>query len=414
MQKEITIIGGGIIGLACAYYLISDGHRVRVIDQKSIGDSCALGNAGYISPSHFIPLSAPGMVKKGLKWMFDSESPFYIHPRFDWSLFSWLWQFNRFCSAGHVATVKQVLFDLCMRSRELYLSLAEDLSNSIELKQNGIYVLCHSQKALDEEMEILTQARALGLNASEVSQTALVKEFPDMEFDITGGVLFPEDGHVHPQKLLESLYGHLQHQGVEFIENCAIDLLQSNGERIIAIGSQDQQFPVDELVVASGSWTPQLGRQLKLNIPVQAGKGYSVTIDKPWSVDTPMILSEGAVAVTPFDDHIRFGGTMEFAGVDLSIDQRRVTGILKSVKQFIPNFNPEWVDRKKAWAGLRPCSPDGLPLIGRVEGYRNLTLATGHAMLGLTLAPVTGKIVADIVSGAVPPNHAFIDPQRFH
>lgn len=413
MAKEITIIGGGIIGLSCAYYLSVSGHQVRVIDQTNIGDSCALGNAGYISPSHFIPLAAPGMVGKGLKWMFDQESPFYIKPRVDWQLMSWLWQFNRYCTHRHVNSVKLALLQLCQKSSELYSQLAAEIGNQFQLKNNGCYVLCESQVGLQAELNILEQARQLGLNAREVSCAELEQRFPSMQWAVKGGVFFPEDSHVHPGELLNSLYRILKNKNVEFIEQSQINRILVTKNKIQSVATDSKVFAVDELLIAAGSWSPQLMKLLDITLPVQAGKGYSVTIDNPWEIDVPIILAEAAVAITPFEKHIRFGGTMELAGLDLSINKARVEGILKAAKRAIANFDIDGVDRDLSWSGLRPLSPDGLPLIGRLPNYNNLTVACGHAMLGLTLAPVTGHLIEQVYAGNTPDWQAFIRPCRF-
>ena len=413
MTHKTTIIGGGVIGLACAYYLAEQGHSVRVIDQKSIGASCATGSAGYVSPSHFIPLAAPGMVSRGLKWMFDPESPFYIHPRLDGQLIAWLWQFNRHCTEKHVNNVKRALLELCLESRELYVTLNQQLPQPIDLVEKGVYVLCQTEKGIRHERDILNDANRLGLGAYEVSREELRSKYPDMDFKIEGGVFFPEDAHVQPGQLIKSLYQSLKNKDVEFVENCKIVKIESDNQRVSKIISEDQAFAVDSLVMAAGSWSTDLGKQLKLSVPVQAGKGYSLTLDNPWQVDTPMILSEGAVAVTPFGDKIRFGGTMEFAGINLKVNPRRVNGILKSVNRFISNFDWQNVDTSHAWAGLRPCSPDGLPMIGQSHQIENLIVATGHAMLGVTLAPVTGKIVSDLITGKQNSVRPEIDVRRF-
>ncbi len=416
-KKAITIVGGGIIGLATAYFACRQGHVVSVIEQHRQGESCASRNAGYVTPSHFIPLAAPGMVKKGLKWMLNPESPFYIRPKLDPELFSWLWKFNRHCNASHVQRVKQTLYQLCVVSKQLHLEIAEEIGEPESLNQKGIYVVTQSNKVLAEEIEIVTQARQLGLNAQEVSKQTLQTIFADLSLDIKGGIYFPEDAHLEPQRLLNNLHKYLQAQGVEFLHETEVNRFEVSKGRVTSIGLFDQQTgishnkTVEELVLTSGSWSSKLAKLLQVKLPLQAGKGYSITIDNPWQVDTPLILSEAAVAITPLDHRIRFAGTMEFSGIDDSINLRRVQGILKSVGRFATSFDPNGVDLNKvveqkiAWSGLRPCSPDGLPFIGRLPHYENVTLGAGHAMLGLTLAPVTGALIAAIISeGGTEPN----------
>ena len=413
MTGDITILGGGIIGLCCAFYLSRQGAKVTVIDQNTIGQSCAFGNAGYITPSHFIPLASPGMIKKGLFWMFDPESPFYIKPRWDKELPGWLWHFAKNCNHQHVDNAKKLLVDTSMESLHLYEELSNTLEQSFEFKKRGLYIVCNTDAYLKTELINLQRANELGLDARSLNHEELEACEPGIKFNAKGAVFYPEDAHVQPAKLLTQLHQYLKKQGVVFVEKESINEIKVVGRNISELKSQNNIYPVNQLVLACGAWSTQIARRLDLNIPIQAGKGYSVTIDNPWQTETPFILSEARVAITPFDKTIRFGGTMEFSGLDLSIKQRRINGILNSVKRYIPDFNLSSVDRTKAWAGLRPCSPDGLPLIGRVQKYPNLVVATGHAMLGLSLAPATGKMVADIVHEKNNTAHRLFNPNRF-
>lgn len=413
MDGDVTILGGGIIGLCCAFYLTQQGVKVTVIDQKNIGESCAFGNAGYITPSHFIPLSSPGMIKKGLQWMFNPESPFYIKPRWDKNLFSWLWQFSQNCNQRHVDKVKKLLFESGMQSLHLYQELSQTLANEFEFKERGLYIVCNSQSHSKTEKTNLHQASDLGLNARWLDREELEYCEPGIKFIANGAAYYSDDAHVNPAKLLTQLHQHLKKQGVTFVENVEIEEFGVSGKNVTVLRSQGRTYPVDQLVLASGAWSTQLAQLLDFNIPIQAGKGYSVTIKNPWKTETPFILAEARVAVTPFEKAIRFGGTMEFSGIDLTIKQRRINGILNSVKRYIPDFERDSVDTSKAWAGLRPCSPDGLPFIGRVKKYSNLIVASGHAMLGLSLAPVTGKMVADVVHEKNNAVHSLFNPNRF-
>ncbi len=413
MNEKITILGGGIIGLSCAYYLTKAGAKVTVIDRNKIGESCAHGNAGYITPSHFIPLSAPGMISQGLKWMFDRESPFYIKPRFDKALFSWLWKFSRYCNKAHVNKVKKCLVDLSMESLNLYQEMSDTFEQGFEFKKNGLYVLCNTSVFLNHELETLKEANSLGLDARYVSMEEFRQLYPDLKVEAIGAIFYPEDAHVQPAKLLAQLHRYLKQNETVFMENIEIDSFELEDNKVTKLKYGEKEHGVEQLLLASGSWSNELGKKLGLNLPIQAGKGYSVTSDKCWSIQTPVILGEARVAITPFEQQIRFGGTMEFSGMDLSINKSRINGLLKSVQQYFPKFEIKAEDKEKAWAGLRPCSPDGMPLIGKSKAYSNLIIATGHAMLGLTLAPVTGKIVSDIIEGHEHESLNFLDPERF-
>lgn len=413
MSNDVTILGGGIIGLCSAFYLSRQGAKVTVIDQNTIGQSCAFGNAGYITPSHFIPLSSPGMIHKGLLWMLNPESPFYIKPRCDKNLLSWLWRFAKNCNRRHVDGVKKLLVDTSMQSLHLYQELSQTLAHEFEFKERGLYIVCNSEGYSKTERDNSHRANDLGLHAHWINQEELAICEPGIKFAAKGAVFYPEDAHVNPAKLLAKLHQYLKEQGVKFVENVAIKEFKTAGKNITELRSQENTYPVNQLILACGAWSTQLAKLLDFNLPIQAGKGYSVTINNPWKTETPFILAEARVAITPFEKTIRFGGTMEFSGLDLSIKQRRINGILKSVKRYIPDFDQNSVDTTKAWAGLRPCSPDGLPLIGRVKKYSNLIVATGHAMLGLSLAPVTGKMIAKTIYDESCTINKLFDPNRF-
>jgi D-amino-acid dehydrogenase len=241
------------------------------------------------------------------------------------------------------------------------------------------------------------------------------KLVPETEILAAGGLYFPHDRHITPSKFVADLARHLEVNGVRMMSNTEVKGLVTSGGRISAVKTHDDEIPADEVVLAGGSWSPQIARRLGIKLPVQAGKGYSITIDRPYGKPlTPMILSEARVALTSMGDLFRAAGTMEIAGLDLSITQRRVDAILNAVPQYIGGFAPDHFKDGQVWAGLRPVSPDGVPFIGRFNKYPNLIAATGHAMLGITLAPVTGKIVTDVILGTTPGfNMSLLNPDRF-
>ena len=413
MKQDVLVLGGGVIGVCSAYYLNKQGYRVTVIDKNEIGKGCSFGNAGYITPSHFIPLSAPGMISKGLKWMFNPESPFYMKPRFDASFIKWLFQFSNACTNKHVHHVKKILLELNLQSMSLYKELRSEINFLLE--QNGLLMLYNSEKGLEGEAKTVQMANELGLNATLVSKKDVLEKEPELDLDILGGAFYPEDGHTNPYQFVSALRSYLESRGVNFIEHSEITDISVQNKQITSVRCSEHEFTATQYVLAMGSWSPSLAKKLALNLPVQAGKGYSTTFKNTlFNFKTPFILTEAKVAVTPLQDEIRFGGTMELSGNDLTINQRRVNGILKSIKSYYPKFNPDLVSRQTIWSGLRPCSPDGVPIIGRYKSCNNLVIATGHAMMGLSLGPITGKLVEEIISESPSslPLHQ-LTPERF-
>ncbi len=412
---KTIIIGGGVIGLACAYFLQKEGHEVSVIDKGDISSGCSYGNAGMITPSHFIPLAAPGMIAKGIRWMFDPESPFYIKPRFDRALLSWAWKFYKASSQKQMQRAMPVLRDLNVLSKKLYQDWESEMDFPFGLTQKGLLMLCREQHSLEEENHTAKLANQIGVKAETLSVEALRKMEPGISEDIIGGVYFPDDAYLSPSLLLAGLKKNLQQDGVDFHPNTEVlDFEKSNGQ-INALVTDKGRFAASEIIIAAGSWSPFLTKKLGLSLPLQAGKGYSLTLDQaPALLQHAAILTEAKVAVTPLGDQMRFGGTMEIAGINHRINQARVRGILQSVSKYYKNYQIPMPVEEKIWHGLRPCSPDGLPYIGRVDSFSNLTIASGHAMMGLSLAPVTGLLVAELIARKkLSLNIDLLNPQRY-
>ena len=415
MPKHIVIIGGGIIGLSTAHCCAERGHRVTVVDRNpQQRDGCSFGNAGMIVPSHFIPLAAPGMVKLGLKWMWNPESPFYVKPRLSWDLITWGWRFWRAANKSHVARCAPLLRDLNFASRSCYEKLAAD-GHEFSLVKKGLLMLCKEPHTLDEEAHTAEQARALGIPAEvlDAKQTAALD--PGVTMDIAGAVYFPKDCHLSPARFMQSLEDRLTTTGASFHWETDVTGFVKAGARLAAVQTNRGDINADEIVLAGGAWSPLLARELGLRIPMQAGKGYSLTVRQPRQLpEICSIFAEARVAVTPMDGALRFGGTMEMAGLNEDITARRVQGIIKSVPRYYPEFREEDFAGIQPWCGLRPCSPDGMPCMGRTAKWHNLTIATGHAMMGLSLAPATGKLMAQVIDGEKPDiDLSLLSPDRF-
>ena len=414
MSRHIVIIGGGIIGLCTAYYAAKRGHRVTVIERlQRERDGCSFGNAGLVVPSHIIPLAAPGVVALALRWMWNPESPLYIKPRLDWDLISWGWKFLRASTRAHVRRAAPLIRDLSFASRACFEELAD--SFDFGLVKRGLVTLCKTQHALDEEAKTAAFANQLGVPAEVLDAKGVAALEPGVRMDVAGGVYFPKDCHLSPGRLMATLQRKLESAGVEFRFESAVTGWRTNGRRVEAVKTDAGDFAADEFVLCGGAWSPTIARDLLVRLPMQAGKGYSLTLAHPRQLpEICAIFSEARIAVTPMDGTLRFGGTMEIAGLTEGCNTRRVQGIIKAVPRYFLDFTGEDFAGIQPWSGLRPCSPDGLPYVGRFAAYDNLSTATGHAMMGLSLGPVTGRLMAEVLSGEPPSlDIALLSPDRF-
>lgn len=415
-MSKVLVIGGGVIGLCCAYYAAQKGHEVTILDRDPEDQGgCSLGNAGMIVPSHFIPLAAPGVVALGLKWMWNPESPFWIKPRLDWDLISWGLKFWRASTPAHVARSAPLLRDLHLISRACFEELDALPGNDFGLVKRGLLMLCKTDHALAEEAATAEKARELGVPTEVLNAAQTSALDPNVTMDIAGSVYFPKDCHLDPGRFLSAIKSQLRQLGVRFAWNTEVLKWRLERNRIKAAQTLDHDFEAAEFVLCGGSWSPLVAKQLGLGIPIQAGKGYSLTLPHPRQLPgICSIFSEARVAVTPIGSRLRFGGTMEMSGLNHDINTARVHGIIKAVPKYYPAFQLSDFEGIPPWHGLRPCSPDGMPYIGRTQRFANLLIATGHSMMGLSLAPVTGKLIGQILSGEKPPrNLQPLSPDRY-
>lgn len=419
MSERILIIGGGVAGLSTAYYCARRGLGVTVLDRNAVQrNGCSFGNAGMVVPSHFIPLAAPGMVAPALKWMWNPASPFYIRPRASWDLVNWGIKFWRAANSEHVKRSAPLLRDLSLASRTCFEELAALPGVDFGLVKKGLLMLCKEPVTLEEEAKTAEQGRALGIPAEVLDASRAAAIDPGATMAIAGAVHFPMDCHLDPRQFMAALQTQVEQLGGTFLWGReAVDWRVEDRRKIRAIVlSGGEQIEAGEFVLACGSWSPLLARRLGLRIPIQPGKGYSLTLPRPRQLpQVCSILSEARVAVTPMGGALRVGGTMELAGFDHDTNPLRVRGIVNSFCRYFPEFRREDFDGLKPWHGLRPCSPDGLPYIGRTAKFDNLTLATGHAMMGLSLGPITGRLIAVMLTGEKPAmDLSLLSPDRYN
>jgi D-amino-acid dehydrogenase len=397
-MKNVAIIGGGIIGLCSAYYLNRVGHKVTIFDDGNLDDTCSIGNAGMIVPSHIIPLAAPGMIAKGIRWMFNSKSPFYVKPRLNGQLIRWGMKFYSHANKEHVERSIPVLKEISLLSKSLYQQLHSAKHFDFGYEERGLMMLYQSADTEKEEIEAAHLSNKNGIEAQILSLADVQKLEPDVEVRARGGVYFPGDAHLVPQTLVKNLIAYLKQQGVIIRSQTRVNDFTLNGTKVESLVESGGKLSFDEYIIATGAWSGVFCEKMGIDIPMQSGKGYSFTLtDVVKNIHIPSILIEGRVAVTPMGSSLRFGGTMEINGTDRSVNMNRVKGIVETIPKFYPEMKVNVPKLQEVWNGLRPCSPDGLPYIGRSKKLTNVIIATGHSMMGLSLGPATGKLVSELV-----------------
>lgn len=402
MSKKIIVIGGGVIGLCTAYYLQKEGYHVTIVDQSHLDSGASYVNAGYLSPSHIIPLSAPGVMKKGLKWMFNPSSPLYIKPRFDSDFLQWVWAFNKSCNQKHVNKAIPVIKDIAVLSQELYDDIKASEGFNFHYEKRGLFMLCQTNKTLEKEIATAHLAKKEGLAVREIDLAELKKLEPKAKIDVVGATLYECDSHITPTEFMEDMKTYLLNNGVRILADEVVEDIIVSNKKIQHIKTNKQELTADEYVLSAGSWTSILSKKLGLKLLLQAGKGYRINTQRPTGITIPAILTESKVAVTPMNGFTRFAGTMEIAGINHKINKVRVEAIANAASKYYPEVSFSVEEKNNATCGLRPVSPDGLPYIGKSKKCSNLTIATGHAMMGLSMATATGLLVSEIISELKP------------
>lgn len=398
-MKGVVVIGGGIVGLCTAYYLTKEGFGVTVIDKGDITSGASFVNAGYITPSHIIPLASPGMIAKGIKMMFNSASPFYMKPRLDADFLKWAWYFHKSSTPAKVEKAIPAIKEINLISRGLFADMKKsgDLGD-FQLERKGLLMLYKTESAYLHERKIAERVAFEGLEVSELNKTELHQLEPNVRIDAEGAIHYECDGHTTPTEIMPKLLAYLKRQGVIIKTNEEVLDIETDGDKITEVITTNGSYRPDNVVLAAGSWSGELAKKLRLKLPLQGGKGYRINVERSTGISIPAILMESKMAVTPMNGFTRFAGTMEFSGNNEIIRNERVMAIANGARSFYPDLKINEDEIANVSTGLRPVSPDGLPYIGNSSKFKNLTIATGHAMMGWSLGPVTGKLVAEILS----------------
>jgi D-amino-acid dehydrogenase len=413
-KTDVLIIGGGSIGLNTAWYLQKSGRAVTLLDKSSIGIGSSSGNAGHIVPSHIIPLAAPGIIPTALKWMLDpADSPFGMKISLSPSYLSWLIRFAASCSAENVTRAIPALKALGLLSARNFLEIVARENFDCDYQPSGLLFLYQTPAAFESGQHEAAILHENDMPAEVYDQARVHQVEPAALPSIIGGVHFTGDASINPGEFLRLLKDRVCAMGADLHENTPVIGFVCADGKISRVRTAREEFEPQVVVLAAGAWSPGVARDLHLNIPVQPARGFSLTLPAVQSMPRhALILGERRVAVTPMGKLLRFTGRLEVGNMSTTPDSRWITAIQRAVREYIQL--DERLDIKETWAGLRPTTPDGLPLIGLGSRFTNLVIATGHAMLGLSLGPGTGQVVADLVNGAEPAfDLSAFSPRRF-
>jgi D-amino-acid dehydrogenase len=406
-SADVLIVGAGVIGLATAIELLQAGRSVRVVDAGRVGGGSSHGNCGTITPSHSAPLAEPGKVARALRWLFTPDAPFYVRPRFDPALWSWFARFSARCNTRDWRDGMRDKATLLQASRALLQERVERHGLECEFLASGTDYVFRDERELAHFAAELDALAELGIVSERIDGDAYLREETSLLPGVVGAVRFPGDARLRPDRYVAELARVCRALGGEIVEHCAVDAVEfgNDGARVRAGG---QTFVANDVVLAAGSWSPSLARDFGLRIPIQPGKGYSITYDRPATVPRrPLVLFERSVCVTAWDSGFRLGSTMEFSGYDTRLNRRRLDALERGAAEYLRE--PVGPVRREEWFGWRPMTWDDLPLIGPVPGRRGAWIATGHGMLGVSMSMATAALLGDLMLGREP----IVDPHPY-
>ena len=413
-RSDALILGGGAIGLACALYLLRAGRSVTVLDRGKVGAATSHGNCGTITPSHAAPLAAPGVLAQALRWMLKKDAPLRISPRLDFATFEWLLQFARRCNERDCRRVTAIKAPLLLRARAELEDLVRNERLDCEFATPGTMNVCRDARAFERSHALSELAAEFGITVETLDGAACRAREPALNDSIVGGYFHPGDAQLRPERYSAELARAVVAHGGEIREDTQITGFRTGGGRIESVATAQGEFAGRYIVFALGAWSPQVARQLDLRIPIQPGKGYSITYTRPDICPRiPMTLKERAVCVTAWESGYRLGSTMEFSGYDATLNRTRLDALKRGAAEYL--IEPEGPTVVEEWYGWRPMTYDDLPILGRTASLKNLVLATGHGMLGITMSAITGRLISELVCDAPPSlDLAPFSPARFN
>ncbi len=413
MKTDILIIGGGIIGVSTAYVLAKAGADVTLVEKGEISSGASYGNAGYIVPCHSNPIPAAGVLTQGLKWLLDPESPFYIRPTFSPDLLRWLWQFQKYCNAKAYWRAIPLIHDMQRESLSLFREWIAAEKIESYFRENGGLTIYKDARAFDAVCKEVEELRAYGIHFDILDTKALQALEPLIRDEVIGGIGCETDAYIDPALFVRALAEKAVQHGAHILTKTAVLGFEKNGNEIKSIKTTQGKLDVNQVLLAAGAWSTKLAKELGIDLLMQPAKGYSITLTNPSALPSRyLFLGKSKVAVTPMGEKLRYAGTLELDGYDLSINKRRLGALRKAGDTYLHKIDGE--ENPEIWAGLRPVSPDGLPYIGRSARVSNLVIATGHAMLGIAMGPFTAQLAAEILLQQMPSfNLSPFKPERF-
>lgn len=410
---DVLILGAGVIGLSCALYLARSGREVTIIDRSGPGAGASHGNCGTITPSHAPPLAKPGMVRQALEWMLRQDAPFYVRPRFDPVLWGWLIRFARRCNWRDFERALAGKARLLLQSRQLLGELIRAEGIECEFQERGHLTVFRDPAALEAFDWWPRALRSVGIEVVALDGAALRQREPCLRAEVIGGFDTPVDAELKPDRYVAGLARAAAAAGVRIESGVAVEAFVRAGGRLSAVRTSAGERRARDVVIALGAWSPLWQGQLGIRLPIQPGKGYSITSERPARAPSvPIVCRERSVAITPWRETYRLGSTMEFSGYDDSLNRVRLEALVRGAAEYV--VDPIGKLRLEEWAGWRPMSVDDLPIIGRAPGLAGAWLATGHGMLGMSMSAATGLLLAELMAGRAPSlDPTPYDPARF-
>jgi len=410
--KRIVVVGAGVVGLWIAYELRKRGHDVIVVDKGELGSGSSSGNAGWVIPARTLPLPAPGLHWEGLKMMMQPDSALYIKPSALPRLTGWFTQFLKYCNAEAYRRGCQAMASLSIHAHPGYDRLVAD-GLQFEMHEQGLLSVYLTEEMLEAGWRDHMTMAEFGLGQPQKLTAQEARELePALAPNIAGGIFIRQARHVDPWTLLNALAQRLAAEGVPLAWRTEVTGFERGGSRVLGVQTSAGTWACDDVVIAAGAWAARVVKPLGYRLPLQAGKGYSLQFSQPNpSLRSAVFLADAKIACTPLKRGTRFAGTIEFSGVNLVLDRQRIAAFQKKIPRYLPDFDGQ--AEAVPWVGMRPVTPDGLPVIGPVPGWDNAYVASGHSTAGLPLAPATAQRIADMIEGKLMPPGDPFDPARF-
>lgn len=406
-RADVLVIGGGVIGACVAAAVAARGASVTLLEREPEvcpPESAVYANCGLLVPSEVEPLAHPGALGQGLRWMLDGTSPFYVKPRASLDLMRWLWLFRGACAAEVAEAHAPLLLELSKASAVMHDELAAEAGDAWHYRRHGWLSVYETAAGMDAAAEEAAALRALGVAGDVLSAAEVRERVPQVrEGSVAGGVLTPEDGHMDPAAFTRETAARAERAGATVVTGAEAYGFVSGGApgSVRAVRTTRGDFAAEQIVVAAGAWSGPLARELGLRLPLEPAKGYSIDVAAPEGLpDIPICVGEPHVVLTPLGDTLRLGSTLELSGWDMRLRPKRLSHLRRATARVLGVREDS--PARQVWRGPRPLTPDGMPFIGRSPRQPNVVFATGHCMLGLSLGPVTGGLVAEVCAGETP------------